>query len=585
MSLSTCLKNYILPILFIGTACCGPVFAGNISARSSNVNVNGLGIIKGVVRDQTGSGIADATVAIFRVGTSKLLKQVKSAGDGSFIAKIIPGTYTVLAVAEGFNPVTLASVDVARSAELVYGFKLVRAGGGNTLAEKALDRNSPKWRVRSTNMQRTIFQNVEGKSPVDDDDTTDSSATASLEVTDRAETGSGRKNQTAVETYFASSSAGNYAGLNFATLLPLSAKAEVILAGQASSSKAGPSRFETQVNYRAGSKHQLRANTSVARLGTLSTGVNTSQLGQFSAQALDEWTIREGVIFVFGVDYSQFLGASKDASISPRLGLQFDVNPKTRFHAAYTTQTEQRNWSDVIDLEDNQVAFHEPVAVEDLATVNDHPQMNKSRRFEIGIERVLDNKSSVETTAFFDLTAGHGVGLTNIPMDTVSTNGFSDIVANQQGKAQGVRVVYNRRISSILSAGAGYSFGSGQKISDNAISDPAHIFENGLFQSIFGQVSADFSGTGTNIRTIYRLSPQATVFAIDPFQGRLAIYDPSLSVMVTQSLPTWGLPIHAQAVVDARNLFGFQTGVSTEEGFLRLNSQQPVLRGGILVRF
>ena len=66
--------------------------------------VNTLAVIKGIVRDSGGSPIADATVAIFRAGTSKLLKQVNSAKDGSFIAKIMPGTYTVLAVAEGFNP-------------------------------------------------------------------------------------------------------------------------------------------------------------------------------------------------------------------------------------------------------------------------------------------------------------------------------------------------------------------------------------------------------------------------------------------------------------------------------------------------
>ncbi|MBV9217340.1 MAG: hypothetical protein JO053_14320, partial [Acidobacteria bacterium] len=36
----------------------------------------GLGVIKGVVRDEGGSPIADATVAIFKGGTSTLLKQV-----------------------------------------------------------------------------------------------------------------------------------------------------------------------------------------------------------------------------------------------------------------------------------------------------------------------------------------------------------------------------------------------------------------------------------------------------------------------------------------------------------------------------
>ena len=50
----------------------------------------------------------------------------------------------------------------------------------------------------------------------------------------------------------------------------------------------------------------------------------------------------------------------------------------------------------------------------------------------------------------------------------------------------------------------------------------------------------------------------------------MAIYDPSLSVMVTQSLPTLGLPIRAEAIIDARNLFDYQTGVNGEEGSLDL---------------
>ena len=71
-----------------------------------------------------------------------------------------------------------------------------------------------------------------------------------------------------------------------------------------------------------------------------------------------------------------------------------------------------------------------------------------------------------------------------------------------------------------------------------------------------------------------------TVFAIDPFKGRLAIYDPGLSIFVTQSLPNLGLPFHAEAILDARNLFDFQTSVSGEFGSLRTNVQARMLRGG-----
>jgi Carboxypeptidase regulatory-like domain len=571
---------YLIPLLAFAAFLCArvPVFAEMEITKNVGVRTGGFGVIKGVVRDQAGTAIADATVAVFKVGTSQLLKQVKSASDGTFIARILPGTYTVLAVAEGFNPVTISSVDVGRSAELVYGFNLVRAGNGNTLHEKALDKNSAKWRIRAANAQRTIYQNVEGKTPVDEN----ASATASLEIPKSDEQPSSRRGQTIVETYFAGSANGNYSGVNAATFIPLTENAEIILAGQASSGKNGPNRIETQFRIRPNTRHQLGFTASAGRLGTITSKGRDKSLDQLSFQALDEWTVREGVVLVFGADYSRLVGVGSDASLSPRLGLQFDVDSKTRFRAAYTAPTEKRSWSDVADLEDAQVAFQEPVAVEDLI-VNGHPRLNKSRRFEIGIERVLDNKSSIETTAFFDTTLGRGVGLTNLPFDTLDGTGFGTLVANQQGRAQGLRLVYNRRISPTFSATAGYSFGSGQKLSGD-ISDPSKIFDNSFFQSLFGQLTADFK-TGTNVRTIFRLSPQATVFAIDPFQGRLVIYDPSLSVMVTQNLPTFGIPVHAEAIVDARNLFDISNGINTEDGTLRINSQRRLLRGGILVRF
>src|SRR5690606_32783009 len=113
----------------------------------------------------------------------------------------------------------------------------------------------------------------------------------------------------------------------------------------------------------------------------------------------------------------------------------------------------------------------------------------------------------------------------------------NEFTGNQQGEAQGISVVYSRRLSGRVSTSAGFSFGRGQRLADTAITTPASLFENSFFQTFFGQVDADFK-TGTNVKAVFRLSPEATIFAIDPFQGRLAIYDPSLSVMVTQNLPT-----------------------------------------------
>lgn len=537
-----------------------------------------LGTIKGIVRDNSGNPISDALVAVFYVGTSKILKQVRSATDGSFLAKVIPGTYTVLAVAQGYNPQTFATVQVNPSAELTYGFKLERAGSGNTLPEKTVDRNSSKWRIRMAQSQRSIYQTTEGETPVDE------TATAEIAPDETGEEKTNLPGQTIIETYFAGSENGNFAGVNFATLVPLNEESEIVFAGQTGIGKNAPNRFETRFKFTPNDKHEVRLSASVANVGRIEIDNEEKSLGQISLSALDAWRVREGIVVVYGIDYSRFIGAGNDYSISPRFGFQYNLDSKTRIRSAFTTQTEEQSWQKVIELEDTQVVFRDTTAVQDFVVENDAPKMRKSSRLEFGIERVLSDKSNIEANVFFDTVSSRGVGLVNMPINALNSNAFNDFVADQQGGARGVRVVYNRRINGTFSTAAGYSFGNGQKLSEKAITDPSEIFEDDMFQTLFGQFDADFD-TGTRVKTIFRFSPDATVFAIDPFQGRMAIYDPSLSVLITQSLPTLGLPIRAEAVVDARNILDFQTGVSGEEGSVRLNSGRRILRGGISVRF
>lgn len=540
---------------------------------------NSFGVIRGIVRDHGGQPISDATVAIFRVGTSKLLRQVRSGADGKFLLRTIPGTYSLLAVAQGYNPVTLPEVSVGRSAELDYGFKLERAGQGKTLPERRLDRNNPKWVYRSSTLSRSVYQNQEGDTLAEGQD-------ADADVADeRSAENRSRPGDSVVETYTAVGDQGAYTGFNYATNLTVNDKTDVIVAAQTGIGKGAPQRLDARLRYGLSDKHNLRLNTSVALLGSVTTNESESDLGIFSIQASDEWRVREGVILVYGLDYSKFVGAGGDFSLTPRLGFQYDINPKTRFRAAYTAPSDQRTWAREIELENAQVIFREPVAMRDIAlTEDDKPLMERSQRLEFGIERVLDNRSSIEATVFSDTIYDRGVGMAAVNF-VAGSPVFDEFTGNQTGSAKGIRLVYSRRISGRMTAGGGYSFGSGQRLNmTEAIGEPGDIFKNDLFHTFFGQVEADL-GHGTNVKTVFRLSPQATVFAIDPFQGRLAIYDPSLSILVTQHLPTLGLPFRAEAVVDARNILDVQTGVNSEAGSLKLLGHGRSLRGSILVRF
>ncbi|MGB7924237.1 MAG: carboxypeptidase-like regulatory domain-containing protein [Pyrinomonadaceae bacterium] len=588
--------------LFALSALCGvsaPAVLGN--SNSSSGSGRGLATITGSVRDNKGKPLAGAAVELLREGASEVIKQVRSAADGTFSAKINPGRYSLRATASGFNQALFNAVQVRASDELVYRFNLEPVGSGRTAPERRRDREDPKWRLRSAQGRRSIFQMQE------DDADAIVAAALGIETETAEELPEGadgiptraegrrkaRRMQGVVETFVATSSsplAPAYAGVNFAFAKPFNDRIDFIFAGQAGIGTNAPQRLEMTARVRANERHRLSIGLGGTRIAAatplLPQEAVDKAFGQLSVRAVDEWIVRDGVVIVLGVDYARFFGAGQSAqSISPRLGVQFDANARTRLKAAYTPGDDAGGIQSVAEFEDEQIIFKQAMS-EPVAFVDGQAVMERSRRFEFGVERVLDNQSSVEATAFFDTTSGRGVGLFSMPLNAFSNeNGAALLsVANQEGAARGMRVVYTRRISRILSASAGYSFGRGQQLSAEGLSNPAELFVNGFFQTAAMQLSADLP-TGTRVRTVFRFSPGATVFAIDPFAGRLAVFDPSLSILVTQDLPTFGLPVRAEAVIDARNLLDTQASTDDGELLMFINGMRRSVRGGISVRF
>jgi hypothetical protein len=446
--------------------------------------------------------------------------------------------------------------------------------------------------LRAIQGRRSIFQANEGDdATIAAVENSEPAANVNTEVADTQRQGeSGRtRTQGVVETYFATSAnpfSSAYEGVNFAVALPASERIDFIFAGQTGTGSAAPQRFETTARVRVNSRHRVSLTGGVASvpLWVPVGGSNAKHsLGQTSVRAVDEWIVRDGVVVVLGLDYSRFMGAGNGAAISPRLGIQFDANARTRVKASFAPGGTDQQSS--VSFESGDVLFRQ-AASQPVAFVGGRAVMGQSRRLEFGVERVLDNRSNLEATAFVDMTSGHGIGLMANSLSAFSGENAAAMlgVANQEGSARGVRVVYSRRLSSAWNASAGYSFGRGQRLSPEGITNPAELFNSGFFQTGALQLAGDWS-TGTHVQTVFRFSPQATVFAIDPFAGRLAVYDPSLSIQVTQDLPTFGLPVRAQAVIDARNLLDFQPKTNNSETVLEVCPTGRSVRGGISVRF
>lgn len=555
-----------------------------------------LGTVTGSVRDHKGNPVAGAVISLLRDGATEAVKQTRSAPDGSFSAKVSPGRYSVQAIADGFNAALFSAVEIRPSDQLIYRFNLEPIGSNRTAPARRNDRNDAKWRLRAAQGRRSVFQIQEGE---------DEAIEAALTEQDRCMADGGEVEDTAdlalskakrlarmhgvIETYAATSAsafAPSYTGINFAIAKALNNRVDFIFAGQTGTGPSAPQRLEATARMRVNDRHRIGLSLGGMRLNTpVAFQSGRRQLGQYSVRAVDEWIVRDSVVIVVGLDYSQFFGSGRDHSISPRLGIQFDANARTRIKAAYAPGGGETETQSMAAFEGQQIVFKQP-ATQPIALVDGRAVMERSRRFEFGVERVIDNKSSIEANAFFDTTSNRGVGLMTAPLSAFAgENGAALInVANQQGAARGLRIVYSRRISKVFGASAGYSFGRGQRLSPRGISNPAELFDNGFFQTAALQLNADLQ-TGTHIRTVFRFSPGATVFAIDPFAGRLAVYDPSLSILVTQDLPTFGLPVRAEAVIDARNLLDTQASTDDEDTLLTIISGRRSVRGGISVRF
>src|SRR5439155_462858 len=156
---------------------------------------------------------------------------------------------------------------------------------------------------------------------------------------------------------------------------------EVLFAGQTGIGDAAPQRFETTARMRVNDRHHLSLSGGGARLfaGFDNKPSGRRALGQMSVRAVDEWLVRDGVVVVMGLDYSRFTNAGGNSAISPRFGIQFDANARTRVKASYAPAGEESAIQSTASFEQADVYFKQPSS-QPVAFVGGRAVMGQSRR-------------------------------------------------------------------------------------------------------------------------------------------------------------------------------------------------------------
>lgn len=558
-------------IRFLAFIAIGAIVYTNLPEAQAAV---AMGSIRGVIKDGQGNPLLGASVFVLAEAEAQAVKIIKRAStdkEGKFTAAgLIPGHYLLKAEAEGFSPIAFAA-DVQPRKVIVFDSILMRREG--TLAEKTRLNLDPKFAARRAH--GSIFHYDENRptvTPAEDETIALTPRTAELHgyINPFTQTALSNNDET-----------GSMTGANFALSQQLGQDTNVVMSGQVAHGSTATERFEVLTTSHAGDSHKLGLALGYARF-TFSRHNKTPQIGQFSISATDTWQVAGPVLVVYGLEFARFTEGASATSVLPRFGIAVDASARTKVFAGLTPGSSVDRQGK-INLESGEIVFSQPKAV--AMSKEGAPITDSSYRLQVGAERILSDKSSVEMMAFFDTVSGHGVGLLAIPVDRIEDEPIYQNT-QQKGRSRGVRLVYNRRINSVFDGSIGYAFGEGQQLDANGITDPAHLFTNSTFQIVSAKINANFISTGTQVSTVVRFAPARAVFAIDPFEGQIATFDPNISISLSQALPSLGfLPGQLEALIDVRNLLDQQTSVADERQQLVSSRYNRLVRVGVSMRF
>jgi carboxypeptidase family protein len=587
--------NLLIVSCVLGALAIGPASSSSGLSPARVEASPSLALVTGTVKDEHGLPLYGAIIALLQPQPrGKEIISVRTDSRGRFAANIAPGIYRLRATAEGFVARILPRVNIDRPIQVKYDFQLKRT---DTLVQKRGDSDDYRWIARSAPRQVLNLREEEVEE--------NAGATDSAESDEPANTNSftqsihGMAQLVAVGSAYRGDPGSNFFGTNFAFSGTLPGNVEMALIGQKGMGQSAPNRLTAIASMRPNDKQQFTAAIGYGQFqyrSGLSGAFDENSLEQLSVSAIGTWQVFRPLLLIYGFDYSGFTGPAtgQSDSVLPRFALQYAPSSRLRLNAAVTPGSGQYSSApESFNSENIQASFEDAppeVAISDSAV----PIPDRSRRFETGIERTFGNGSSaVEASAFYDLISGHGVGVLALPLEAspetqATMQRVAYHVTAMNGAARGIRILFRRNLDDHLTASIGYSFGRGSRFNNLATEpeSPADLFRGGFFQVATAKLDLDLKQeTGTRISTVIRLSPSAVVFAIDPFAGRMSVYDPNINIYVTQDLPSFGLPVRWQALIDLRNLLDRANGI--EDGNLNIIAARArrTVRGGLAFRW
>jgi hypothetical protein len=354
-------------------------------------------------------------------------------------------------------------------------------------------------------------------------------------------------------------------GSRFAVTMGLPANAKMTLSGEYNESPWEPKGASALYEFEPLDGHQTRIGLDVRQGIILDDVFAAEELKQIQASYSDKFYITETLHAEQGAEFGHAEGRSVTNYIRPRGAISWIPDENTVFHVAATTQAPVRP-DDPVRAREYFEQVHLPPAFEHYL------------HSEVGVSRFLDDATKVSAAVFQD-RANYRALFVTAPD---GRHGLL-ILDGKDNPSQGVRLFLNREFSG-FETGFGYTVASGPAFSPFAttLEEVRNQISTRQFHVVTARIKTDFSLTNTQLIAVYRWVSKYAAGMIDPYQQSAEYNDPTLSISITQNLPTFGaIPAKVQAIFDARNLFEQPFGSSRTQ----LAVSPRYVKGGINIRF
>jgi hypothetical protein len=556
---------------------CWVVVASLCVAASAGVNP---GSISGTVKNTAGVPQMGATVQL--ISGSGQLQTAYTDGKGYFsLAGLLPGNYDVQVSAPSFLPTLREGVILAAGASKVVNITL------NTLFEavKMLpplrktdgDDDSWKWTLRST-ANRPVLRFDGDTALIVETQQEGQQLSGSLALMAGAASDGGYGSSNDLGTAFnVEQSIFHTATLNFAGDLGYAGTPDgVIRTTYAHDNNNGWTQSVSLVVRR------FAAPDTAPRGGALDSVAMTYSNG---------FSIGEFMDFQVGGEAQaiQFLGKEANA-FRPSAIADFHLDANTILEYRYATTEPNTRSSKGFDSSPADLTENAPR----LSMVNGEPLLENAHHHEISLsQRMGDNK--LQLAYYNDRVkdpALMGVGNVDIPTGDILPDVYSGTFSYNAGelRAQGVRFVFQRRLSENLVATLDYGYGGVLEL-DQPNLNWGSVSDN-LYHSWRHSAALKLNGTlgCTHTKWIasYRWTSGQALSPVDMFNASAGQTDPFFNLFVRQPLPHFhGMPGNVEALIDVRNLLaqGYVPVLGPDGSTVYLVQSARSVRGGLAFTF